>query len=92
MKVYDKTRQGLDLINIDLTVLNHNQTQEEKVMNGQIISRIFGLNCLAESTQMGDKKPFEYGDFRNAVLFLTADIKKTLSEIEILQNNCLSCM
>lgn len=92
LKEYDRTRQGLDLINIDLTVLNHNQTQEEKVMNGQIISRIFGLNCLTEATQMGNKKPFEYGDFRNAVLFLTADIKKTLSEIEILQNNCLSCM
>lgn len=92
LKRFNKTKQAFDLIDIDLSILNNNKTQEEKVMNGQIISRIFGLNCLVEATKMGDEKPFEYGDFRNAVLFLTADIKKTLTELEILENNCLSCM
>lgn len=88
---FDKTKSGITHINFDLSVLNSNHTQEERVMNGQIISRIFGLQCIEEALQ-GTEKHFEYGDFRNAVLFLNADIKKTIAETEILKNNCLACM
>jgi alkylation response protein AidB-like acyl-CoA dehydrogenase len=87
LKTYDKTNQGLELLKIDLSILNNNRTQEEKVMNGQIISRIFGLNCLIETKQNIAGKRLESDHFNNAVLFLTADIKKTILEIEILQNS-----
>lgn len=89
---YDKTKHGLDLINMDLSILNRNNRQEERVMNGQIISRIFGLNCLVEASSMAEEKMFEYGDFRNAVSFIKADLKKILAETEVLEENCLSCM
>lgn len=88
---FEKTKNGITHINFDLSVLNNNDTQEERVMNGQIISRIFGLQCLEEALEATEKH-FEYGDFRNAVLFLNADIKKTIAETEILKNNCLACM
>lgn len=88
---FEKTKIGITHVNLDLSVLNNNNTQEERVMNGQIISRIFGIQCLEEAVQTTEKH-FEYGDFRNAILFLVADIKKTIAETEILKDNCLTCM
>ncbi|CAA0151707.1 acyl-CoA dehydrogenase family protein [Tenacibaculum maritimum] len=89
---FDKTKKGVELIEADITFLNQNRTHEEKVMNGQIIARIFGLHCLNEAFNSEESKYFEYGDYKNAILFLNADIKKIIAEREVIQENCLSCI
>ncbi|MFL0064266.1 hypothetical protein V3A08_01355 [Tenacibaculum maritimum] len=80
------------MIEADITFLNQNRTHEEKVMNGQVIARIFGLHCLNEAFNSEESKYFEYGDYKNAILFLNADIKKIIAEREVIQENCLSCI
>lgn len=79
LKKFDKTSLGMKHIHFDLSVLDNNTSHERKVINGQIISRIFGLNCLEEASQS-----LEYGDAKNGILFLVADIQKSLVEIAII--------
>lgn len=89
---YNKTSKGLQTIVVDLSIINSYKTQEEKVMIGQIISRIFGLNCLYESFEEQKDKNIQYGDYKNTISFILADIKKLIIELESLQNNCLNCI
>lgn len=79
---YEKTRYGLKHIDFDLSVLNKNENQAKKVFNGQVIARIFGLNCLNDVMQLEENRPFEYEDYINAVSFLIADIKQSITESE----------
>ncbi|RQO30989.1 hypothetical protein DBR32_09790 [Taibaiella sp. KBW10] len=81
---YEKTRNGLRHIDFDLSLLNKHKTQAQKVLNGQIIARIFGLNCLNNVMQSAEARAFEYEDFRNAAAFLLADIKKIIVEADCL--------
>lgn len=92
VKKFDKTSKGLQIVEVDLSILNYHKTQEEKVMIGQIISRIFGLNCLYESFEEQKDKSIQYGDYKNTISFILADIKKLIIELESLQNNCLNCI
>ena len=83
LAAYDKTRFGLKHIDFDLSVLNKNENQAQKVFNGQIIARIFGLNCLNDVMQLEESaRPFDYDEYINAVSFLIADIKKIMVESE----------
>ncbi|WP_222166393.1 acyl-CoA dehydrogenase family protein [Edaphocola aurantiacus] len=83
LATYDKTRFGLKHANFDLSILDKNENQAQKVFNGQIIARIFGLNCLNDVMQLDEvQRPFEYDEYINAVSFLIADIKKIIMESE----------
>lgn len=90
LKNFKYTEKGIQLLNVNsLHSLENLNKQEEMVMLGQIISRIFGLNCIVEAKE---NNIIEYGDFINAKLFLIADVNKILAEIEVIGNNCLSCI
>lgn len=78
---FNKTNKGMKHIHFDLLVLNNNTTQERRVINGQIISRIFGLHCLEEINQANNNQSLPYGDIKNSILFLVADIQRSLVEI-----------
>lgn len=82
---YPKTKDGMKYIDFDLDFLNDNTTQAKRVMNGQVIARIFGMHCLHQAGSQEAEKPFEYDDLINAVNFLKADIKKIAAEFEILK-------
>lgn len=84
LNTYEKTRNGLRHIDFDLSILNCNKTQGQKVLNGQIIARLFGLNCLNNVMQMEEHRAFEYEAFRNAAFFLIADIKKIIVDADCL--------
>lgn len=77
---FSKTKLGVQQINFDISVLNNNNTHPEKVMNGQIISRIFGLQCLCDASDIKDDKHFHKQNHQNAIIYLIIDIQKTIAE------------
>ena len=84
LSTFDKTKEGMKHINFDISVINNNTTQERKVINGQIISRIFGLHCLEEAKSITEPHHLTPKNTRNGILFLIADIQKSIMETEIL--------
>jgi alkylation response protein AidB-like acyl-CoA dehydrogenase len=83
LQEYELTAQGMQQLSLDLSILNQNGLHAQKVLNGQIIARIFGLNCL-DSLMKGRVDRHACNNFVQAVAFLTADIKRILAEAEIL--------
>ncbi|KFF10585.1 hypothetical protein IW15_19835 [Chryseobacterium soli] len=82
LSAFEKTKEGMEHIYFDISSLNNNTTQERKVINGQIISRIFGLHCLEEAKSITQHSTPE--NIRNGILFLISDIQKSIVETEIL--------
>ncbi len=82
---FDKTSKGMQHLNFDVAVLNNNEDHARKVLNGQIIARVFGLNCLEEAMWLEGPSRLAYADVKKAAAMLVADIKKVIAEIEVLQ-------
>src|SRR5690606_24286648 len=73
---YHKTNKSFDLIKTDLKIINKQNNHSHKVLIGQIIARMFGLQCLEKY-----RHHFTNEDYELTVQFLNIDIEKVLVEL-----------